>query len=259
MLFYMPYMIYASMDIAYVKPLLKMLHNPVVTPYELSELIDKGARWMRMRFDLYTADKSYQGVVHKRNALLYTVLAIKLMYLSFSVGIMYATERMFKVGSFITYGIYWVGSSAPNDSVSTLPQDKLFPKMVACEIKRWGPSGIDLTRGMCILTQNVSNSYLFLVFWIVLVITISGNAIGLSITILRTVYVKAGYHNLISYTLNHDPYVEKLYYSVGPSGRIVLLQLAQNLHPNTFERLIRRYRWLKKYEHVEYNGHLKSS
>ena len=252
-------MIYSGMDIAYVKPLIKMLHNPVVTPYEMSYLIDKGARWMRMRFDVYTEHRGSRGIFHRGNALLYTVLGTKLLYLFYTISLMYATDSMFKVGSFVTYGIDWVGTRPSNDSIFTLPQDKLFPKIAACEIKRWGPTGMDYTRGMCVLTQNVSNSYLFLIFWFFLVLTIAGNVLGLSLTIFRTVYVRAGYHNLVSWILHDDPYTEKLFQRVGCSGRIVLLQLAQNVHPNTFERLVRRYRWLKRYEHVEYNGHLKVS
>lgn len=251
-------MILVCLDTGLIRPLIKMLHNPITTPYGLCELIDKGARWMRMRFDLYTDHRSFYSAVYKKNSLLYIILGTKVMYLCYSIGILYATERMFKIGSFISYGIDWVGSSAQNDSVSTLPQDKLFPRIVGCEIKRWGPTGVDITRGMCILTQNVSNSYLFLVFWIFLVWTIFGNVLGLSLAIFRTVYVKAGYDNLVSHVLCDDPYLRELYYSVGSSGRIVLLQLAQNVRPITFEKLIRRYRWLKKHEHVEYNGHLKA-
>ena len=39
MLFYMPYMMYICLDIAYVKPLIKMLHNPVVSAGEMSILV----------------------------------------------------------------------------------------------------------------------------------------------------------------------------------------------------------------------------
>ena len=44
-------------------------------------------------------------------------------------------------------------------------KDLLFPKMVACEIKRWGPSGLEDENGMCVLAPNVINQYIFLILW----------------------------------------------------------------------------------------------
>ena len=38
-------------------------------------------------------------------------------------------------------------------------------QMVACEIKRWGPTGLEDENGMCVLAPNVINQYIFLILW----------------------------------------------------------------------------------------------
>eukprot|EP00116_Pleurobrachia_bachei_P005192 sb/3465454/ len=257
-LFYMPYMMYICLDIAYVKPIIKMLHNPIVTGMDERTLIDKAARWLRRRLDVYSNRRNIWAVVYRRNALFYTVIGTKLLYIIYTVGGMYLTERMFKIGSFATYGIDWFFSEKPENSVASKVQDMLFPRMAACEIKRWGASGLDTTRGMCVLPQNVANSYIFLVFWYFLVLTIVGNFIGLATTSFKLLCVTSGYHRLVCTIFYNDPYTKKLYFKVGSSGRIILHQIADNVHSNTFQKIITKYKWLKEYEHVEYNGHLKT-
>lgn len=59
-----------------------------------------------------------------------------------SILALYLTDEMFSIGSFISYGSEWATSLPVGDNETTLIKDKLFPKMVACEIKRWGPSGM---------------------------------------------------------------------------------------------------------------------
>ena len=51
------------------------------------------------------------------------------------------TDEMFEIGSFVSYGSEWATKLPAGDNETTLIKDKLFPKMVACEIKRWGPTG----------------------------------------------------------------------------------------------------------------------
>ena len=48
---------------------------------------------------------------------------------------------MFSIGDFKTYGSKWVQKLKIEDTLATEEKDKLFPKMVACEVKRWGASG----------------------------------------------------------------------------------------------------------------------
>ena len=189
--------------------------------------------------------------------MLLTLLFTKLQYLLYSIAILYATHTQFKIGSFLTYGFEWIGSRAPAGSPHTPIQDKLFPKLAACEIKRWGATGIDTTRGMCVMPQNVQNSYLFLVFWGFLLLTILGNITGLLIALVQYCCKPVGYRKLTHHAMWSDFNLRALYYSVGGTGRVVLHQLAENLHPTTFERLVRRYWWLKRNETVQYNGHVK--
>ena len=251
-------MLYVSLEIAYVKPIIKMLHNPLVDAHEYADREERAARWLRRRLDLYTDHRSSWVSWVRRYSLLVTVVGTKLLYLTFSIGILLATDRMFKLGSFVTYGVDWFVSASLNDTILTPPAERLFPRMAACEIKHWGATGIARTRGMCLLAQNVTNSYYFLFFWCCLVLTIAGNVFGLTLTLARHCVSVVGYARLATLTFSDSQFLRELYARVGPSGRVTLLQLAENIHPNTFYRLVRKYRWLKMYEHVEYNGHVKS-
>jgi hypothetical protein len=47
---------------------------------------------------------------------------------------------MFKLGSFAEYGLLWDTRNQLNN-VQSLMQEKLFPKVAACEVKRYGVSG----------------------------------------------------------------------------------------------------------------------
>jgi len=258
-LFYLPYMVGICLGFNYTKPLITLLHDPLTRDdEELDALLDKAARSLRHRFDIYGDHKSWFNTLYSKHTLLYLLFFIKLQYLAYSVAILGLTHAKFKIGSFLTYGLEWAGSG-PTNGTYTLIQHKLFPKMTACEIKRWGATGLDVVRGMCVLPQNVSNSYIFLVFWIFLVITILGNIIGCVLALKQYLIKSEGYSKLVNCTFWNDWNLRHLYWHVGGSGRVVLHHLADNLHPCTFEKLIRRYWWLKRNEFVQYNGHLKTS
>jgi len=239
-LFFMPYMMYIVLGIGDIKPILKMLHNPVCDDETFEIILDKAARWLQMRFEVYAKYRNVCSSIFERHNLFFTVIGVKVLYCIFTVGMMYLTHNMFENGSFVSYGFDWVHSRPPNNSVSSLAQDKLFPKMAACEIKRWGLTGIERTRGMCVLTQNVANSYIFIVFWFCLMVCIGGNFIGLFLAILRLTSVHAGYNNLCTLTFNNNKSIRALYGNVGSSGRIIMHQLANNVHPNTFEKVMER-------------------
>ena len=50
---------------------------------------------------------------------------------------------MFAISSYATYGYDWaVFVSRDQPDYMDSPIDKLFPKMVACEVKKWGTTGI---------------------------------------------------------------------------------------------------------------------
>lgn len=50
---------------------------------------------------------------------------------------------MFELSSYSSYGYDWlVYVTGSADSKADNPIDKLFPKMTACEVRKWGPTGI---------------------------------------------------------------------------------------------------------------------
>lgn len=93
---------------------------------------------------------------------------------------MLVTARMFKIGNWITYGIMFSMPSGPGYTQTHI-KDVLFPKVVACRIVKWGPTGKEPETGMCTLALNVMNQYLFLVMWYLNVVIIFLNAIRLVI------------------------------------------------------------------------------
>merc|ERR1711937_753537 len=99
------------------------------------------------------------------------------------VLVMIATENMFVISSFSTYGYDWaVEVSRDKSDYRDNPIDKLFPKMVACEVEKWGASGIVNEAGMCVLAPNVVNSYFFLIYWFVLVLGLAVNGFAVIFT-----------------------------------------------------------------------------
>lgn len=67
------------------------------------------------------------------------------MYLGTTLVIFWLTHKMFKFGSFAEYGLLWE-ENAPINNVKSLIQEKLFPKVAACEVKRYGVSGARFSR-----------------------------------------------------------------------------------------------------------------
>jgi len=124
-------------------------------------------------------------------------------------------------------------------------QDKLFPKMAACEIKRWGPSGLEEEQGMCVLASNVINQYLFLIFWGALVITIICNVLSLLFAFSRLCFVTGAYRRLLGTAFLKDEVAYKdLFYNSGTSGRVILQLIANNVNPKIFEHLINELLYL---------------
>ena len=62
------------------------------------------------------------------------------MFLGNTILMFWLTHKMFKFGSFAEYGLLWE-MNTPVDNVNSLIQEKLFPKVAACEVKRFGASG----------------------------------------------------------------------------------------------------------------------
>ena len=54
---------------------------------------------------------------------------------------------MFVISRYLTYGFDWIQYIYDDSDVNNSPIDKLFPKMIACEIKKWGTTGIQEENG----------------------------------------------------------------------------------------------------------------
>jgi len=244
--FFIPYMMFKFFGMSDLKPVIAMLHNPVENAEDLKRLIDKAARWMFVRYQAYMGANDFWGQIVQKHLIFFTIISTKSLYLIVSIMIMWLTEKMFHIGSFMSYGSAWATES-PNfpEFKGTMMQDKLFPKMAACEIKRWGPSGLEEEQGMCVLASNVINQYLFLIFWGALVITIICNVLSLLFAFSRLCFVTGAYRRLLGTAFLKDEVAYKdLFYNSGTSGRVILQLIANNVNPKIFEHLINELLYL---------------
>ena len=145
----------------------------------------------------------------------------------------------------------------------SLIQEKLFPKVAACELKRYGVSGkiticffffflnrllhiflshcdlrsmfsgMEVDKGMCMLGINMLNQYIFLIYWFFLFASLLLNLITLLITLAKL--MMPGFH-LNSFLVNSGlqkhkslPTIQKLYFGSSSSLRFILEVLSANL------------------------------
>ena len=118
-----------------------MLHNPVESDQELKKMTDKAATWLFYKFDLYMSEQSLLASLTRKHGLGLSMVFVKILYAAVSFGCFLLTAEMFSIGDFRTYGSEWIKKLRMEDNLATEEKDKLFPKMVACEVKRWGASG----------------------------------------------------------------------------------------------------------------------
>ena len=106
-------------------------------------MTDKAATWLFYKFDLYMSEQSLLASLTRKHGLGLSMVFVKVLYAAVSFGCFLLTAEMFSIGDFKTYGSEWIKKMKLEDSSSTQTEakDKLFPKMVACEVKRWGASG----------------------------------------------------------------------------------------------------------------------
>merc|ERR1719276_703305 len=123
---------------------------------------------------------------------------VKVLYAVVSFGCFILTDEMFSIGDFKTYGSKWVQKLKIEDTLATEEKDKLFPKMVACEVKRWGASGIEEEQGMCVLAPNVINQYLFLILWFAIIFTIACNCLSVLFALTKLIFVLGSYKRLLA-------------------------------------------------------------
>lgn len=175
----------------------------------------------------------------EKHRLFFIVMVVKAMYLVISILALYLTDEMFSIGSFVSYGSEWATSLPVGDNETTLIKDKLFPKMVACEIKRWGPSGIEEEQGMCVLAPNVINQYLFLILWFAIIFAIACNCLSILFALTKLVFVLGSYRRLLaSAFLKDELHYKHMFFNVGSSGRVLLQIVASNVSPRIFENIM---------------------
>ena len=135
------------------KPLIRVL-AAANDGSDIDKVRYKVVMWLFLRFKTYIFSKG----VHawwQRNSFSLLFLITKLAYLTVTILVFWLTGLMFEYGSWYFYGAEWVGTRFTpyqfgQHSNRTLNKDILFPKVVSCEIKRWGPTGIETeTASMC--------------------------------------------------------------------------------------------------------------
>eukprot|EP00116_Pleurobrachia_bachei_P003623 sb/3463885/ len=148
-----------------LKPLIAMLYNPMEGEEGIKADAEKASVWLYHRFAIYMNEHSMYANFMQRHGIGLLVIGIKICYLIVSVLLMTLTAEMFELADFKQYGIVWAQQWPDPPANVTGIKDLLFPKMVACEIKRWGPTGLEDENGMCVLAPNVINQYIFLILW----------------------------------------------------------------------------------------------
>ncbi|KAL5266003.1 hypothetical protein ACHWQZ_G006599 [Mnemiopsis leidyi] len=238
--FFLPYMMFKFFGMGDLKPVISMLHNPVETAEELDMLTKKAARWLYVRVHAYIHTDQYYGKRVEKHLLFFSIMLTKSCYLLFSVLLFWLTEKMFHIGSFFSYGVDWAAEEPePGEDYKTLIQDKLFPKMASCEIKRWGTTGIEEEQGMCVLAANVINQYLFLIFWGGMVVTIIVNVLSVLIALSNLCFIQGAYRNLLATAfLRDEPAYSEIWRKSGTSGRVILQLIAKNVNPKIFEHVL---------------------
>lgn len=237
--FFMPYLLYKNFGMGDIKPLVRLLHNPVESDAELRKMTDKAATWLFYKFDLYMSEQSLLASMTRKHGLGLSMVFVKILYAAVSFGCFILTAEMFSIGDFKTYGTEWIEMMKVGQNYTTEVKDKLFPKMVACEVKRWGASGIEEEQGMCVLAPNVINQYLFLILWFCLVFVMACNILSIFAALIKLLFTYGSYRRLLSTAfLRDDSAIKHMYFSVGSSGRLILHVLASNTAPRVFEDIL---------------------
>lgn len=237
--FYLPYVLFHNSDIGQLKPVLKLLINSVDSEEEEEQKLNKAVTWLSKKMTMYlnaTGPIQFFLVSHK---FFFIILINKIANLGCVVLVLFLTDKVFVISSYLTYGLDWISYiGRDSESVINSPIDKLFPKMIACEIKKWGTTGIQEENGMCVLAPNVVNSYFFLIFWFILVLGLLANAFSVLFTTTIHLFTLGRWKALLTSTFLRDTSIGKwVYFNSGTSGQITMDILAQNVSSTTFETL----------------------
>ena len=238
--FYLPYLLFHSSEIGDIKPAIRLLHNTTEdNEIQLGEKIHKASVWLSAKIRVYLVSAGPLNFFLKRHKFFFVILFTKIANFLAVVLVLYATENMFQIGSFLTYGVDMISFNTEVDNqYQTNPKDKLFPKMIMCEIKRWGASGLEEEQGMCILAPNVVIQYFFLIFWFLLMMALVVNIFSLLFTTSGMLFTLGQYRRLLHHSFMQDnPMRKHVYFAIGTSGRVTMDILSHNIPPANFEKL----------------------
>ena len=238
--FYLPYIAYHTSDIGGIKPACLLLQEDIKdTHAKKLEKIQKAAFKIATEIKVYLRATGPLEFFYKRHKFFFIILFNKLASFIILILVIYATESMFQIGSFVSYGFNMLSFSRREDTgYETNPKDKLFPKMIMCEIKRWGASGLEEEQGMCVLAPNVVIQYLFLVLWVILLFSVVINIFSLFFSTSALFFTQGQYKLLLHQTLMLDTPVRKhVYFASGISGRVTIDTVSRNVSPDVFEKV----------------------
>ena len=243
-LYYTPYIMFKQLGGGEYKELLKLLSMASTSKGQIMEDIqERVVNWLFYRFKTYIFGKSYYAWLRK-NSFSIVIGVTKLSYLLITILVFYLTGYMFEYNqmTWYRYGADWYGTRFTpymnvNNSI-TLTKDILFPKMVACEIKRWGPSGIEVETAQCVLAPNVLYQYLFLFTWFLLIAVFFTNMISCFLHI-SEMFFSNGTYNRMMYQgmLTDKPSYRFVFRNIGAGGREIVQILTDNSNPLFFSRI----------------------
>lgn len=166
---YMPRYIWTSFEGGRIAMLSKDLRNPVL------EKAEKDKRKL-------AAVNYIKEHLNRHAFFAYRFFMCECLNFGIAIGQFYFTDY-FLDGEFWFYGYDILQSN----EIYTNPMARVFPKMTKCTFHKYGPSGsVQKYDGLCVLSINNFNEkiYLFLWFWMLFMILVSGIAVIYRIIVL---------------------------------------------------------------------------
>ena len=245
-LYFFPWRIYKLLGLRDLKDVVLMLQNRPQFADDLPFYVNRAAKWLHNTLSVYIDNRDTVRGKILRHWYLVLLVGFKFFYLAISLALMYYTNRMLVTNhshgaSFLNYGPHWISDVSSNNATRFTPiQNKLFPKMVACEVKRWGASGLEEWQGMCVLAGNVLYQWLFLFYWVSIVISILINSVAVLTILSSEILPNVSYSRFLNSTYVEDTkQLRLIYQNIGSSGRIILRVIGNTVEPYVSEELVK--------------------
>lgn len=145
-LFFFPFRVLKKLGLRDVKDAIVILQNRPQFADDLPFFIERAATWLQLKLEVYIQHRHEILGIMRRHHLFIVIMCIKFTYLFISIGLMSFTNSMLQTGhldnvNYMNYGVHWLSDRASNRTQYANVKDMLFPKIVACEVKRWGATG----------------------------------------------------------------------------------------------------------------------